>query len=151
MEEQASKRIGLVLIGIAAIASPFAIYATATEDARQAELQRQVEQEQQQAEAEAEAKINAETEARKNRQLSIYGMDEETFGEVCREMIAAESGSRDFGVFDTDFQEINGVLLLSQSVYGTNAFGTKVEQRYTCRKVGTQGIEFVFDGLQFHK
>lgn len=105
--------------------------------------------EQQKAEA---ARKQAETQAiakKIQRQIDTYGMTTEEFGEACETLITINSGSNDFGFWDMmGIEEIAGSLFMQRSVYGKNAFGAKVEQRYKCWSED-EGVKIEQIGVEF--
>jgi cell division protein FtsB len=143
------KEVALVFSSI--VVTSFAL-SMITMHLAQPEIKRkeQIALEQQKAEA---AKKQAETQAiakEIQRQIDTYGMTTEKFGEACETLITVNSGSNDFGFWDmTGIEEIAGSLFMQRSVYGKNAFGAKVEQRYKCWSENG-GVKIEQIGVEFH-
>lgn len=119
------------------------------EEQKQEELEKQERQKQIQQQRLEQEKRNQEY---RETQISKYGITEEDFGNRCRTLITMATGSRDFGFWNAaEIQEIGGSLFTQDSVYGKNAFGTKVEKRFKCWSEGNQGVVKIENiGTQFH-
>ncbi|MCY6491901.1 hypothetical protein [Leptolyngbya sp. GGD] len=111
------------------------------EQERVAELERQ----------KIEAEKKAEEKAKFSQNFGFESIGE--FQKACKAAIALESGSNDFGVFNSrafEYPNLNS-LVLNQSVYGTNAFGTKVEHQYKCWNVRAEtSVQVELIDIKFH-